>query len=203
MFELTAPQATVIAASLVLLGGLTAYFGRALAFLGKRWWTGAPKQEQAAYFNALADLTAKLKTSGVGVGELHQLETLLRNPNLAESTATAKVLEATAHDADEWDPNFDNNAAMKMRAGAAYEVAEAKLLQAQLDLRLVMGDDDHVSFDAVQGAWATYRDELISFAASEFEGGTHAGLAGVLAGLAETERRTEEILADVKGRRGR
>lgn len=83
MSQLTTPQATFLAAALVLLGGLSAYFGRGFAFLLKRWWIGAPKQEQAAYFNSVADLLAKLKANDTTIENLHRFDVILRNPTFA------------------------------------------------------------------------------------------------------------------------
>jgi hypothetical protein len=98
---------------------------------------------------------------------------------------------------------FHSNLAMKARTGAAYSVAEAKLDQALMDLHLLVGDKEWACTERAQEHWRAYRSALEDSALCEYEGGTHATLAMALVGLAETERRTEEILAQVKDRAAR
>jgi len=196
MFQLTAPQATLIGAVLVLIGGLV---GRGFAFVLKRRMTGAPKHEQAAYFNSVADLAGKLRAHGMTIEDVQDLEALMRNPAIAASPAANEAVEAMVEDADE-PQAFQSNAAMRARASAAFEVAEAKLMQALMDLRLLIDIEENVALNAVQSAWAEYRKELTLFASLEFGSGTHAPLAGTLARLAETERRAAEVRAQVKER---
>ena len=202
MFELSAPQATVIGAALVILGGLAAYFGRGLAFILQRRLIGAPRHEQAAYLNSLADLLGKLKVNGATMEDVHRLEVVLRNPAFASGPVAAKAVEDMADDADE--PHaFHSNYAMKARAGAAYEVADAQLKQALMNLKLLVSEKKAKALDAVQRKWTEYRRLLAISAALEFEGGTHAPLAASMTGLSETERRTNEISAQVKERSAR
>lgn len=202
MFELTAPQATLAGAALVFIGGLIAYFGRGLAFLLQRRLTGAPKHERAMYLNSLADLLAKLKANGATMEDVHRLDVVLRNPAFAAGPVSTKAVEAMARDASEPDA-FQSNFAMKARAGAAYEVANAQLMQALMDLKLLISDKEAKALDAVQRKWIDYRRLLEISAALEFQGGTHAPLAASMTALSETERRTAEIRAQVEARSGR
>jgi len=106
--------------------------------------------------------------------------------------------------AEETEPEaFYSNAAMQMRTGAALEVAEAKLNQALKDLQLLMREGEWEALEKAQEAWQQYREALQNCAHREYEGGTHAPLAWVFAGLAETERRTAEICEEVKDRTAR
>lgn len=199
MLELTAPQATLIVAAIGLAGGLVGWLGRGLAFIVRRWWTGAPRQEQAAYLNSVADLAGKLRSNGMTIDDVHQFESIMRSPTLASSAAATEVVEGMAVDVSEPDA-FHSNVAMKARTGAAYGVADAHLEQALMDLRLLLGESEAEALEAAQERWCEYRKALEVCARLEFEGGTHAPLAGMMAGLAETERRTAEIRAQVQER---
>ena len=119
MLQLTAAQATLIVAVIGLAGGLLGWLGRGLTFVLRRWWTGAPRQEQAAYLNSVADLAAKLRANGMTLNDVHQLESIMRSPAVASSTAASGVVEALADDA-EGPSVFRSNVAMKARTGAAY-----------------------------------------------------------------------------------
>lgn len=92
---------------------------------------------------------------------------------------------------------------MKLRTGAAYEVAEAHLEQVLMDLRLLLSEYEYDALKKAQDRWRDYRGALEDCALREFEGGTHAPLAMMLAGLSETERRTEEVRARVAERSAR
>ena len=89
---------------------------------------------------------------------------------------------------------------MKARTGAAYGVADAHLEQALMDLRLLLSESEEEAWQAAQDRWREYRTALEVCAALEFEGGTHASLAQMMAGLSETERRTLEIRAQIEER---
>jgi uncharacterized protein YecT (DUF1311 family) len=93
--------------------------------------------------------------------------------------------------------------AMKMRTGAAYGVAEAKLDQALMDLRLLIGEHEWEHVEKAQENWNRYRSCLEDAALREYEGGTHATLAMALVGLAETERRANEVREQVEERAAR
>lgn len=202
MLQLTAPQATLIVAIIATVGALLGWAGRAPTFLLHRWWTGAPRQEQAAYLNSVADLASKLRTHGMTLEEVRELEAIVRNPAVASSAGATRVVEAMADDTSEPEA-FQSNVAMKARTGAAYTVADARLEQAIMDLRLLIGEHEFELLAAAQEKWRDYRRALEDCALREFEGGTHATLAMALAGLSETERRTDEIKAQVAERGGR
>lgn len=202
MLQLTPPQATLIAAVIALTGALLGWLGRAPAFLLHRWWTGAPRQEQATYLNSVADLASKLRTHGMTLEEVRELEAIVRNPAVAGSLSASRVVEAMADDTSE--PHaFQSNPAMKARTGAAYTVADARLEQAIMDLRLLIGESEFEVLEVAHQKWQDYRRSLEDCALREFEGGTHATLAMALAGLSETERRTDEIKAQVAERSAR
>lgn len=202
MLQLTAPQATLIVAAIGLVAGFIGWLGRGSTFLLRRWWTGAPKQEQATYLNSLADLAGKLRSNGMTINDVHQFESIMRNPAVAATAAATEVVDAMAEEAAEPDA-FHSNLAMKARTGAAYGVADAHLDQALMDLRLLLSDNEIEALEVAQERWTEYRRALEVCAGLEFEGGTHAPLAGMMAGLTETERRTAEIRAWVQERGSR
>lgn len=110
------------------------------------------------------------------------------------------MVEAPEPEGDEEPRAFQSNAAMKARAGAALIVAESHLNQAVMNLRLLLNDKEEEALNATQRHWEDYCGSLSTLAWLEFEGGTHAPLAGTLAKLAETERRTAEVRTHVKER---
>lgn len=57
--------------------------------------------------------------------------------------------------------------------------------------------------EKAQEHWQAYRSCLEGAALMEYEGGTHATLAMAFVGMAETERRADEVRAQVKDRAGR
>lgn len=199
MLQLTAPQATLAVAIIAAIGGLLGWAGRGSTFLLHRWWTGAPQKERAAYLNSVADLAAKMKATGMTMAEVHQFEKIMRNPAIAGSDAVSEVVEALDGEGDTYGA-FVSNVAMRARTGTAYDVADAQLEQALMDLRLLLREGEQDALEAAQEMWSDYRNALEVCAGLEFEGGTHAPLAGTLAGLSETERRTVEIRAQVDER---
>ncbi|WP_288757097.1 lysozyme inhibitor LprI family protein [uncultured Brevundimonas sp.] len=190
----------VIVAVVGLTGLVLGWFINGLGFLLKRKLAGTPKTERAAYLNTVTDLAAKMRASGMTIEDVHAFEAALRNPAVASSEAATGVVDAL--DLDEGPRAFDTNYAMKSRARAAYDVAEAQLSQALTDLRLLSGGDNEM-LDEVQKRWTEYRTALEDRELARYQGGTHATLALALAGLAETERRTEEIRAEVAERSAR
>lgn len=184
-----------------LLIAAATLFGGTVGFLLKRWLTNAPMQERATFLNTVADLGAKLRAHGMSIGEVRSLAAAIQNPSIMSSEAATQIVRDLANEPE---PRaFESNYTLKMRAAAARNVAEAKLEQALSDLQLLMG---HHEWDAVvkaQQHWNAYRGWLQHCAVREFEGGTHAGLASGLVSLAETERRTDEIRAQVRERSAR
>jgi uncharacterized protein YecT (DUF1311 family) len=121
----------------------------------------------------------------------------MRKPSLATSTAATEVVEAIEQEPDTY-AAFLSNVAMKARTGAEYGVADANLEKSLVDFRLLLSDEEAGALEVAQKRWTDYRKALEVCAGLEFEGGTHASLAGIMAGLTETERRTAELCAQVQ-----
>jgi len=188
-------EVQLIIAGVSLVSGLIGWFGRGLSFILTRWWTSSAKHERAVYLNAVAEFGSKLRSSGMTITDVTQLEEIMGNPTIGSSEAAVNaVVGSDGGDAPE------TNYAMKMRVGAAYEVAVAQLNQALTDLRLRVRESEWEQIEKTQEKWEAYRTEVETCALLRYEGGTHAGLAVALAGLAETERRTAEIEAEVEER---
>jgi uncharacterized protein YecT (DUF1311 family) len=199
MEHLSTNQVTLLIAAATLLGGVVGWFGKGVGFLLTRWWTRAPIHERADYLNSVADLAAKLRAHGMSMEDVRQLEEVVRSPSITSSPAASGFVVQLSDEAGE-PAAFQSNYAMKMRKGATYGVAEAKLHQALQDLKLLMGDSEWECIEKAQGHWEAYREALTEGARREYEGGTHAGLAAVLTAIAETERRADEIRAQVDER---
>jgi len=204
MEHLTSNQVALIGTAALLIGGFIGWLGRGAGFVLKRWLTGSPKQERATYLNTVADLGAKLRAHGMTMDEVQKLEDAVQNPSVQSSSTANQVVKQLSAEADDAEPEaFQSNMAMKMRTDAAYEVAEAKLKQALMDLRLLVGEHEWVCVETAQGHWQAYRRALEDWALREWDGGTGATLAMQLIGMAETERRADEIRAQVKERADR
>jgi uncharacterized protein YecT (DUF1311 family) len=190
---------TLLIAVAGIAGAFIVWLGKGGTFLLTRWWTGSPKQERATYLNSVVDLGAKLRAHGMTLEEVRKLEEVVQNPSVQDSKAASQVTEDILGDSSEPEA-FQSNMAMKMRAGAAYEVAEAKLEQALMDFRLLIDEHEWEHIEKAQEHWRAYRACLEDAALREYAGGTHATLAMSLVGMAETERRADEIRAQVKER---
>jgi uncharacterized protein YecT (DUF1311 family) len=199
MDHLSAIQVTLLVTVVGLFGGLVGWFGKGLAFLLTRWWTGSPKQERATYLNTVADLGAKLRANGMTIEDVRSLEAVVQNPSIQNSVSAVQIVEQMA-DARE-SQAFQSNYAMKLRTSATLEVAKATLQQTLMEMQLIVGQRrEWQAIAQAQEHWEAYRDALMQAAALEYEGGTHAGLAAGLMGVAETERRASEIRAQVEER---
>ncbi|WP_180140706.1 lysozyme inhibitor LprI family protein [Sphingomonas sp. R-74633] len=126
------------------------------------------------------------------IEDVHEFEALMRKPAIANSAAAIDIVEAVVDEKRE-PTEFQSTVGLRARAGAAYAVAEARLGQALIDLRLLLGDDDFELMETAQARWQEYRRALEDCALREFKDGTHGPLALTLAGLSETERRAKEI----------
>src|SRR5688572_9515690 len=96
MDSLTDTQLTLFITIVGLAAAVIGWMGRGLSFLLTRWWTNAPKRDQAAYLNSVADLAAKLRANGMTIEDVSQLEAIMQNPSVLESNAAAKVVEGLA-----------------------------------------------------------------------------------------------------------
>jgi uncharacterized protein YecT (DUF1311 family) len=195
------PQA-LQAALIAVVGGLIGWIGHGFSFVLTRWWTGSPKLDHASYLSTVADLGVKLRANGMTIEDVRQLEAIMRDPSISSSVSAQKVVEEIVESPIEPDV-FSSNFAMKARTGAAYSVSEAKLQQVILDLQLILEKSESEALELAQNHWREYRSALENCARLEYEGGTHAPLAGLFAGLTETERRADELRAQVAERSAR
>jgi len=179
--------------------GFLGWLGRGATFMLGRWVVGSPKTERASYFNTVADLAAKLRANGMSVEDLTALESAIRSPTIPTTSSSSGALEQLA---DDHEPRaFQSTAAMRGRAHAAYEVAEARLGQALMDLQILLDEGDELtSLQAAQTAWLEYRNALEARAMAEFGGGTGGPLAAIITGISETDRRAAELRAEVRER---
>lgn len=202
--NLGANEVALIGTVALLAGGFLGWLGRGLGFVLTRWWTGSKKLDQAAYLNTVADFAAKMRANGMTIDDVRHFEEVMQNPSVAASRGVNNVVALIATEDEETEPSaFQSNPAMKARAGSAYDVAEAQLNQALIDLRLLIDEHEWEHIEAAQQHWRSYRSALEDAALREYEGGTHATLAMTMVGLAETERRAAEVRAQVEERSGR
>lgn len=178
-----------------LAGGILGWLGSRAAFLFERKVTGAKDKEQVAYLKAIVDLSETMQRAGMTIEDARGFEAMMRAPAANHGDAARQVVGKLVEPAA-----FQSTYVLKARADAAYEVAEAKLRQALLDLELLLRDDEGEALSAAQEAWQSYRRSLEDRALRQFLGGTHAPLAMTISGLTETERRTEELRAEVEER---
>lgn len=100
---------------------------------------------------------------------------------ISSSEAASHVVEQLLDDAAE-PAAFQSNMAMKMRAGAAYDVAGAKLERALMDLQLLASEDEWEGIGNAQNHWRAYRNALEDGALRQYDGGSHATLAAAFVG---------------------
>ena len=126
MLQLTAPQATLIVAVIAMFGALLGWVGRAPTFLLHRWWTGAPKREDAVYLHSVVDLAGKMQANGMNMDDVRQFESIMRAPTVASSPGANDVVESMSS-TDTEPAAFQTNVGMQIRTRAAHDVAEANL----------------------------------------------------------------------------
>ncbi len=178
-----------------MLGGLVAWFAKGLAFMLQRKVTDAKAKEHVTYIRDVVDLSERLTATGMTIEDAKQFEALLRAPAANHGEAARRAISDLLEPA-----SYQSNFAMKARAGAAYEVAEAKLKQVILDLEILLSPRENQGLEASQAAWTEYRKSLENRSLKQFEGWTHATLAMTLTGLTETERRVEELRVEIAER---
>jgi uncharacterized protein YecT (DUF1311 family) len=186
--------------------GAIGWVARGIGFIAGRWVTRSPTKERADYLHTVTDLGLKLRQGGMTIEEVRALEAVIGDCSVSSSSTAKKVVEEIAEDvASETShpEEFYPNIVMKARAGAAYEVAQARLQQVLLDVQILLSEKENAAFDVAQSHWVEYREALENCALLEYEGGTHATLAMVFAGMNETERRTEEIQRQILERSSR
>lgn len=197
MWNLSDSQVALVVAGAGMVGGLIAWFGKGLSFLLHRRVTGAKAKEQVNYIKDVVDLSERMTAAGMTIEDARQFEALLRAPNANQGDAARAALGSLI---DEPPTAFVNNMAMKLRADAACQVAQAKLRQVIVDLKLLLSEEEQTALDAAQVAWEAYLQSLEERSFVRFEGASHSTLAMMITGLSETERRTEELQAEVKER---
>lgn len=196
MRDLSSDELKLIIALVGFGGVILGYVVRAVGFVIQRQWTKAGRQEQATYLATMTNIAGALRTHGMSIEEVRQVEALMTNAAISSSPSALAVVAAAQGEPSDPDA-FASSPAMKARAGAAYQVVNAQLEQALTDLKLLGDDEEARCVDQLNVAWKAYRTELENKALRQYEGGTHAPLAMVLAGVAETERRMKEVRQEV------
>lgn len=196
--NLSESELATIFALLPLIGGV-------IGFGLTRWWTQASAHEKAAHLNNLADLRAKLQAGGLSIGDIEDFETRLLSG--AKSAAEA-VLAAVGGDGDEdaelgLPQSYWTTVAMSARANAKLASLDAQLEEVLTDLGTLISDHESEELYKMQRAWYVYRARAMSYAASEYCGGTIAPLVGVAHGMELTEERIAAITASLAYRKQR
>lgn len=190
---------------LTAIFALLPIIGAVVGFGLTRWWTRAGAHEKAAHLNNLADLRSKLQAGGVSIGDIEAFEAHLLSGTKSDAAA---VLAAVGSDGDE-DADLDlpqqywTTVAMNARASAKLASLDAQLEEVLTDLGTLISDHENEWLYKTQRAWLAYRARAMSYAASEYYGGTMAPLVGVAHGMALTEERIAAIAADLADRKQR
>jgi uncharacterized protein YecT (DUF1311 family) len=187
----------LITAGAALSGGLLGWFGRGLGFWLARRVTGAGRKEHVDYLTSVAGLMSKMRADGTSVEEVAAFGSALRSPALVQSREVASIVEIR-HCAEI--DRFSSSYAMRTRASAQLDLANAKLMQIQVDQRLVLEEVEEEPVAEMHKTWTEYRRALMEAAASEYSGGTIGSIVAALVGIAETERRSEELQSWVVAR---
>lgn len=180
--------------------------GREALFHVRRQIAGVSKQEHLDYLTGTATLVKTLKDAGVSMDELKAVAGTLKRPSIRDNllpTAKSDALKPSER-ADRRVLDYDgSNYEMKSQAGLDLEAAQARLDVAVRQLKDQLGDHEQAAFEKAQEIWENYRNAVADAARAEYDGGTHAGLAAALTALAETQRRMNEIRADLAEREQR
>ncbi len=175
--DLSANELTIVEAiGSGLLGAVLASLG----FLAKRWLTGAKTQEKATLYGALADLLAKLREHGFSLDHVRELESYfagkIKTVGAHSELAGLEALRAEppgepdqlegGREPDQYWTQY----AMNVRAGAAFETADARLREALVELGTLISEDEERALEKVQRAWRLYRARQVRYAASLYRG---------------------------------
>lgn len=190
---------------LAAIFALLPIIGAVIGFGLTRWWTRASAHEKAAHLNNLADLRSKLQAGGVSISDIEDFEAHLLSGTQSDAEA---VLAAVSGDSDQ-DVDLDlpqqywTTVAMNARASAKLASLDARLEEVLTDLGTLISDHENGELYKAQRAWRAYRARAMSYAASEYYGGTMAPLVGVAHGMTLTEERIAAIMADLADRKQR
>lgn len=170
---------------------LTAVFAM-IGWFFVRKITNADKHEKISFINNQLDAINNSRSIGLSKDTIAKIEKeigfRLKYTRLENASGEETILS-------EEDRNFPEkywtNWAMKLRATAEAQVVEAKLWQILTEFETFVGN--YQEFSKAQRDWEKYRKSQVKLAYSEFEGGTHAGLAATLESIRVTEVRIREL----------
>jgi uncharacterized protein YecT (DUF1311 family) len=181
---------------------VTLFIGGAVGFLVKRWLTQSSTHERTALLSSLADLRAKMRTEGVSLDQIIELENMVRGKvNVSKETAEAVTGQSEVDDDANLPPGYWTTAAMRGRAHARFAVVDAQLDEAFTELATLVSHEETEPLSKSHTAWQTYRDQQIDYAYARYPGGTSGPLYGTLHGIEVTERRLAELQQEIEARR--
>lgn len=178
-----------------------------------------PAVEAIEQYSKLADLHAKLQTSGMTIGSLNQLRAEMLGKEANNALDMASRYSAVAHElvgdveriehlpsfkqASSRVVNLDNEEALtqaEMNALSAKKAREAddELTTMVLDLMQRLSDEAAASLQRAQDIWREYRKEESKRAGLVFEGGSMQPLVENTKSEAMTRERIAALRGDVK-----
>jgi uncharacterized protein YecT (DUF1311 family) len=178
---------------LLVLGGI--------GFLIKRHLSHARHQERATLYSNLADLSVKLRNSGLSLDDLQSLELQIKTTVRQKKAAPLPRDEGPTLDvgpAGNEPASYYTNAEMIRRANAALGIADAELDAALAELFGMLDESQHHYAQASHDAWLEYRRREAELASSPYEGGSIVPLIEAFEAQAMTEERTRRVRAMVE-----
>lgn len=196
--NLSESELAAVLAMLPIVGGVIGY---GLA----RWWTRAGAHEKAAHLNNLADLRSKLQAGGLSITDIEAFEVHLLSGTRSDAAAVLAAVSGDEEDGATVDlpQQYWTTVAMNARASAKLASLDAQLEEVLTDLGTLITGNQNEELYKTQRAWRTYRTRAMSYASSEYYGGTMAPLVGAAHGISLTEERIAAVAADLAERKQR
>lgn len=188
-----------------LLGLLTLLAG-AVGYFANRILTGAGALERATHLNMLAELKSKMAASGLSVQDIQEFENELKRGDDATATAVISAIspnEEVAEDPDDLPQQYWTTAAMNARVSAQLRSLDAQLDETLTDLGTLLCEREVEALERAQRAWKAFRKRDMTFAASEYYGGSMATLVAIAHGAALTQERIKTLQAALADRKER
>ena len=181
----------------LLIAFFSAFLTAIFAMIG--WFfvrkiTNADRHEKTSLINSQLDAINKSKSIGLSKDTIAKIEKEIGFREKYTRIEDSKGQEIILSDKERNVPDrYWTNLAMKKRASAESEVVGAKLKQIITEFETYLEDIE--GFAKAQKAWEKYRKIQVELVYSEFESGSHAGLAATLESIILTEERIRDLRA--------
>jgi hypothetical protein len=189
----------------VVLATVAATLVGGVGWLLRRYLTAGRASERSALLNSLADLSVKLRSAGLSLGEVKALE---RHLFAASGSPSAATVAAVAAEGDKGDQSDD--ALPKTYFSARRVLARAEARQGVLDNQLaelllrfegLWPDERYAKLRQTLADWQAWRESEVELAALQFDGAPIQPVARALARIKLTEEHIARLDRELAGAR--